>query len=567
MKRFLALSLTFILCFGVLSLAHAENSAEVPEGYTPIYTAEDLYNIRNDLADKYILMNDIDLSVYENWEPIGTSEAPFTGELNGNGFFIKNLKIDVVAEKAKNYHGLFGVASGSFFKNVIVENGTISVKTSKDTDLTETYSFAGMIAAKTTEENYTRVVKCSASGKIDVTGGSYVFVGGLLGAGIADNCIISSSNYTDININTENYTQNINVGGLLGGSSENKDSYSESFFRIEKSSNFGNIFINNEICSENTQIIIGGIAGFQISGNELSECYNRGNISAVKPSGKFLVGGILGEAIWRLEKSYNTGKIDVITDGNDTVSAICFIKKPYLSFSEEPVMPADFTVYNCYCLNSGLVPCTQNPDNTFNYYKNVFVLTEEEFKKQESFECFDFESVWKMEENGYPVLQNEPKITVNDPEATDTTTETQESSYVTEESNTQTTKPSDEESTTLPTETNNIVSAEIIYLPLKNRIVFGVGSPNTPEGIVIKLTYKDGSEKTEKIIRTDNGFSVGEEKIHGTVHVEVVQFGQLREVLYINDESIKVEYNYFVIPPIRYIFSELYSILYLLFRF
>lgn len=58
--------LTFILCFGVLTIAFADETAEVPEGYTPIYTTEDLFNIRNDLAGKYILMDDIDLSVYEN---------------------------------------------------------------------------------------------------------------------------------------------------------------------------------------------------------------------------------------------------------------------------------------------------------------------------------------------------------------------------------------------------------------------------------------------------------------------------------------------------------------------
>lgn len=35
---------------------------EVPEGYTGVYTIDDLYAIRNNLSGKYILMNDIDLS-------------------------------------------------------------------------------------------------------------------------------------------------------------------------------------------------------------------------------------------------------------------------------------------------------------------------------------------------------------------------------------------------------------------------------------------------------------------------------------------------------------------------
>ena len=42
--------------------ARAAVSATVPEGYTPIYTIDDLYAVRNDLSGNYILMNDIDLS-------------------------------------------------------------------------------------------------------------------------------------------------------------------------------------------------------------------------------------------------------------------------------------------------------------------------------------------------------------------------------------------------------------------------------------------------------------------------------------------------------------------------
>ena len=43
----------------------------IAQGYTVIKTAQDLDNIRNDLDGKYILMNDIDLSSYSNWDPIG----------------------------------------------------------------------------------------------------------------------------------------------------------------------------------------------------------------------------------------------------------------------------------------------------------------------------------------------------------------------------------------------------------------------------------------------------------------------------------------------------------------
>lgn len=110
---------------------------------------------------------------------------------------------------------------------------------------------------------------------------------------------------------------------------------------------------------------------------------------------------------------------------------------------------------------------------------------------------------------------------------------------------------------------NNVVDAEIVSVPLKNRIVFGYGSPESPDGIVLKLTYGDGTEKTAIIIRTDEGFFADKENIIGSVHLDVVSYGFHTETLYVN-ETIEVEYDYFVIPPFRTI---LYKILDMIFPF
>ena len=67
---------------------------EVPEGYIGIYTSQDLNNIRNNLAGKYILMNDLDMTSIANFEPIGDYTNKFTGILDGNYKKISNLKIN-----------------------------------------------------------------------------------------------------------------------------------------------------------------------------------------------------------------------------------------------------------------------------------------------------------------------------------------------------------------------------------------------------------------------------------------------------------------------------------------
>ncbi len=86
---------------------------EVPDGWIGVYTAEDLDNIRNDLTGSYILMEDIDLSGYESWKPIGTETDPFIGALDGNGHVIRNMHIDFTGEEymvsgLRYYLGLFG---------------------------------------------------------------------------------------------------------------------------------------------------------------------------------------------------------------------------------------------------------------------------------------------------------------------------------------------------------------------------------------------------------------------------------------------------------------------------
>ncbi len=70
----------------------------------------DLNNVRNNLAGYYILMTDIDLSGYANWEPIGDNTNRFTGTFDGNGHKISNLTI---TGSSSNHRGLFSYINGT----------------------------------------------------------------------------------------------------------------------------------------------------------------------------------------------------------------------------------------------------------------------------------------------------------------------------------------------------------------------------------------------------------------------------------------------------------------------
>ena len=128
-RRWSLISLVTLIVLSMLSSVSAEAIFEGGSGTAEdpwqIATAEQLDRVRDDLTAHYILTADIDLSGYENWEPIGAfqsrSDAPedaevphpdfaFTGSFRGDGHAISNL---TVASAAPMGAGLFGCASGT----------------------------------------------------------------------------------------------------------------------------------------------------------------------------------------------------------------------------------------------------------------------------------------------------------------------------------------------------------------------------------------------------------------------------------------------------------------------
>jgi hypothetical protein len=87
-----------------------------------IATAENLYNIRNDLDADYILTADIDLSGHTNWDPIGESSKPFIGTLDGQDYTISNLTIN----RDSDHQGLFSQTVDSEIRNLNFENVSIN---------------------------------------------------------------------------------------------------------------------------------------------------------------------------------------------------------------------------------------------------------------------------------------------------------------------------------------------------------------------------------------------------------------------------------------------------------
>lgn len=404
LKKIISTVLVFIMTLGVCTVAFATD--DIPEDYTPIYTAEDLNNIRNNLSGKYVLMNHIDLSAYENWKPIGNEKIPFTGELNGNEFTVKNISISKIEGENQSV-GLFGTVINSQIKDVTVV-GQINV--SNDNGMR-----AGMICG----EAYNSVItNCITYGKVDVTIKAGVWVGGITGylstysnTDEVKECKIEfCKNNASVTVNGVCCydTNGINyfVGGIAG--------LSEGL--ISKSSNHACITaIGSNGGYDYFYTLSGGICGN--SNGEINNCYNTGNISSAGTKYVF-AGGISGHwyQFGDIFNCYNIGQIKAEVKNaadNHSFSAAGGIIgeiEPLWIFGSEESSESSVSVRNCYYLNNiekafGEV----SPQNQI----NVKSFTEEEISKQSSFEGFDFENVWKMSATeNRPVLQNEPNVIV-----------------------------------------------------------------------------------------------------------------------------------------------------------
>lgn len=237
----------------------------IPEGWLAIETAEDLYNIRNNLTGKYILIKNINLTgtAYDPWTPI----TNFGGSLDGNGFIINGLK----TTGTSSYRGLFGTITGANveIKNLTLTNASVSGS-----------SKVGIIAGEITGANPT-INNVTVTGTIPTSG---QYAGGLVGY---TNQVITIDN-CDVNVDITSSSQD--VGGLIG--------YGTSTITITDSYNRGNV--------SGTKYI-GGLIGRGTSTVEITNVNTTGTVTGSSD----YVGGLIGQAtgVSTITGSYTIGDI------------------------------------------------------------------------------------------------------------------------------------------------------------------------------------------------------------------------------------------------------------------
>ncbi len=348
-KQVLSLLMVCCIMIGLLPVSAAAASANSAEGFiapveTPdasavrISTAEDLASIANDLTGSYVLINDIDLSDYGTWTPIGTTLSnAFKGKFDGQGYKITGLTVSSVFTSATISPvppyavGLFGVCDGAQIKNVFLEDISVTVDNSsgylyETTKIDGGNVYAGSIAGYA--RNSAIIYNCHSSGSIQASGSgeasASTHAGGIVG--YAENAAISYC-YNQCTVDTS-YQSLLSgypsyAGGLVG--------YCSGDGAIDRSYNSGAV---TATVGNYTDAFCGGLIGdCSTSAVTITDCFNEGAITAetgVGSSSLFggdtaYAGGIVASFAGIIERVYNAGAVNAkVTDTYDLGSGSAY---------------------------------------------------------------------------------------------------------------------------------------------------------------------------------------------------------------------------------------------------
>ena len=430
-KRILSFLLTLALLIGLLPTAvfgqwaqaaasdatalllPVEQQTSVPAGYTGIYTAEGLKNIRDNMRGKYILMNDIDLSGID-WVPLeapSTAIAPdFDGILDGNGYTIRNLSC-TGESKAALFRSNSGIIKNLALTGTVTLNNTRYLsasaaglcssndKTIENCTVAATITNAGSTyttqVAGISSYNFGTISHCRFTGTIQAGSGTEALGGWseITAGGIAASCFgtLTACEMTG-NLILHGQVSKVSAGGLFAYGSSSLDQC-----RVT-----GTISLTGS--AKNPTLVIGGLAGETGYQKQYTDCSFNGKLSialALSGSGgSYHVGGLFGESnsAATIQNCYVSGILSdssTVEDGSLTVAGTPAWCIGELYWGSEKVLSGLYYPSGTFDAVARQVPAEGTPGG-------FTAVPLSSMASKGTFPEYDFSSVWTMGQS-YPI--------------------------------------------------------------------------------------------------------------------------------------------------------------------
>ena len=348
----------------------------------------------------YVLTDDVNLSAYGNWTPIGTEDQPFMGVFDGQNHVVTGLKIDRAGE---GYQGLFGYVSGldnehkAQIKNVAVRDAQIRA-------WTEVGAVVGRYG-QFTQGFVEPLENCAMiGGTIQGTSsmGQSSFVGGIVGRACGE---IQRCYATGNIIGADNA---IEYGGIVGesfktvnacystGSLSGMGSYADDFGGIAGKARGAvtNCYATgNVIGTLNNARTFGGVVGCALG--EVTNCYAAGTVK-----GWNLIGGVVGQAYG---DTYAHATISGCMALNTSVES-----NPFYSIGRVAGITGQESVLNDnYAWDGMRVNGQKIPEGQQSVENGADLTYDDPNGLSRQFETiFGGNSAWTYAENGLPTLKN-----------------------------------------------------------------------------------------------------------------------------------------------------------------
>ncbi len=317
------LTLLAMLLTAVCLIAGMLGCDSAPD-YSEIRDWHDLYAVRDSLGGHYLLMNDLDSTTAgygelagntanqgKGWQPIGTSNDPFTGTLDGQGYGISDLFINRPDQSAV---GLFAALdAGALIQNIrmlqvdVAGDWAVGALVGENWgDVRNSYSDGAVTGA----DCVGGLVGGNAGGVSDSYSAASVTghwdVGGLVGCSDSRGSVTTSYSLGDV-------TGEWAIGGLLGGNLGGAVAMSYSAAIVTGDDYVGGLVGDNQGSVSNSystgsvtgEWYVGGLVGDNDSTGTVSNSYSIGSTT-----GYSFVGGLVGSnwgtvnsSFWNIETS------------------------------------------------------------------------------------------------------------------------------------------------------------------------------------------------------------------------------------------------------------------------
>jgi hypothetical protein len=230
-----------------------------------VSTAAEFDAIRLQTFGYFCLTKDINLGSLGNFYPIGHIDIPFEGTLDGRGFRVRNMTINVNGGHA----GLFGVMKGRV-RNVVLENARVTTNNQ--------FARVGTLVGHLTDGGV--VSNSSATGSVQSLAAN-TFAGGLVGYADLGASVVSSFTTASVSVPLEDGR----AGGLVGQTRQ--------AFIVDS-------YATGSVDAPNGRA--GGLVGTHDNGL-IARSFATGRASAP------VAGGLVAYNFGRIENCYATGRV------------------------------------------------------------------------------------------------------------------------------------------------------------------------------------------------------------------------------------------------------------------